>query len=213
MKANPHPVMIEGVQFGWACPDCKVIFQSLSFEELARDHCHHACEDCGVEKKRDGWVVCQECLAKREEKKERERFEKAEKVPWETYEGFVYDPNTEKFFDSVNSFLDEHEGLVPEYVWACTPEEFTIDAQNVVETALSNHYEEAGDVISSKEYDVLQALLDDWAKRQGIRSWDTNTKRAVVFVNKCEKCGQGLMPLEVVDGCTKCAECLDPKGT
>lgn len=202
--------MLDGEQVGWACPDCKMIFQGEQVEEIARDHCHHTCEDCGVEKKRDGWIICAACRVKRDKLKEQHRFEKAEKVAWEDYEGYVFDPRTDEFYDSPGAFLEACEDLAPSYVWACFPEELSFDAQNIIENALSDHYEDASSNIPDEEYEVLQSLLDEWAKRQGITSYHPDYSRAVTFMHACQGCGRALIPGEVLDGVLKCEDCTPP---
>jgi len=208
-QPNPHPVMMDGEQIGWACPECKAIVQGIENESFARTHCVRICEDCNKEMRNSGWLACASCRGKRESLEEQNRFEKATKVDWKDYDGYVYCPLNDTFSASVEEFLEDFDDLAPSYIWACTPEEFKIDASNVLEQALSNHYEDARDNISDKEYEILQNFLDEWAAKQRIESWHPDYTRAVVFKNTCEKCLCNLMTAEVIDGVTLCEDCTE----
>jgi hypothetical protein len=84
------------------------------------------CRECG--KQSGSWLVCDECRRKREDAKEVERFEKAEKLT--KWDGWVYLEGygcRNGYFESVDDFLDwcacEDDNL-PEYIWTCKPNHF-----------------------------------------------------------------------------------------
>lgn len=217
---NPQPVMVGTEQVGWACPVCKIIYNASTFGgspsileegsdiwQEAKEHCCRKCTDCGAEMKRQGWTICDKCRQAKDAKKEQELFDKAVKVDPATYEGFVCLPNGETFYDSYQTFLEEDDDLAPEFLWACLPTEFKLNSEAIVSSELEEHYEGAFDQIGDKELQVLQELLDEWAKRQHVVSWHIDHTRVLLVKNTCEKCECALMTREVAEGITLCEDC------
>lgn len=153
-----------------SCPDC--------LNGVVR-----RCKLCG-EIIRRGWLK-HDCEQQRaldraeEERKEAERLAKASVAPPEVEKGclaFFSDYYSGGFFEGWDVFFEEWWELEkdkeypvrPEYVWATTPEEFSIDARNICESATEDLYEDAYDDISDKDLERLQALLDDWCKSTGV---------------------------------------------
>lgn len=92
-------------------------------------------------------------------------------VPWP--DGMVFCPHCDEYFDDESYFVDQHEGQVELKffrVWACAPTPpLSIDADNVLETILDHHHEDAYD--SLIDVKALQAALDVWCARQKLVSY------------------------------------------
>lgn len=105
----------------WYCAKCRVVARS---REDAEQCCQPRKCECGSEVER-GWICCNECRRKKDVARERERFEKAEKLTewdgWVFCGGIGSDGFSESLEDFYDNWADEHDGggELPEYVWAC----------------------------------------------------------------------------------------------
>lgn len=181
---------------GYACSTCGVFFtirkmsviagRELTEEEAkqeATQHCVKFCI-CGQPLEKYYKLLCSACQGAREAEREKARFEKAEKISIEDYDGpIVWD---DEYYDSVDALLDhcESEGLdVPEYVWSTSPQVFSLSAENVIERELElqEMHEDAYDYVGTKAKDNLQAYLDVWCKELNLVSYFANTSRAVLL--------------------------------
>lgn len=181
--------MAEPIQcVAWECPTCHGQYVDRAF---AARCCDRHCEACGVSiHSRSCYVFCDPCRAKREAEREAERFAEATKVPEAEYaDEWVYSEThqgggREGYWPDVESLRDwcEGEGVAsPAYVWACTPLDLSMHADSAIESALDEHHDDAGSEISDAEVRRLQDFLDEWCDAQGIRSYHTDYKRAVVL--------------------------------
>jgi hypothetical protein len=219
-KVNPQPVMVGEEHVGFACPACKMMYTALNAKELAadessyvwsaaRDHCVHTCSICGADLGKSHWTKCQPCIDKEQKDQELAKFAGATYITADKYEGFVHVPDSESFYDSYDTFLQEWDDLPPDYLWACTPTPFKLDAESIVDNELQNHYEDAGESIGHDEYAVLQGLLDEWAKRQNIITYEPDFTRAILVPNRCagKGCTCVLTTDEIMDKITLCEDC------
>jgi hypothetical protein len=201
---EPLELVVKGREdsnIGYACPKCGAVFlvhkhadvrlyEAYKKEQQRRaaSHCVNACP-CGKPIEDSYRLRCRDCMAQMEVEKEKARFEKSAKLTIEQYDGPLYweDHSAsmgDGYFSGLDEVLDycENEGVdVPEYVWACTRDDFKIDAQQVVEHALSDMYEEAFDSISEKAMQSLQGYLDAWCKETCIVGWSSDHSRAVLL--------------------------------
>src|SRR5688572_13682432 len=100
------------------CSECRVVQRSKT---LAEGCCVNTCADCGKEHDLKYHTLCRACDDKRIAQRERERFEKAEKLKPENYSGPVY-VDDDQYHRSLDEYLDNQESSgeeVAEYVWAC----------------------------------------------------------------------------------------------
>jgi predicted RNA-binding Zn-ribbon protein involved in translation (DUF1610 family) len=190
---------IEDRLVAWACPKCGLLF-ILGARDTEKDrkrkmqdaaaHCVQNCV-CGKPLDYHYYLRCKECRAAVEIEKEKARYDKAVKLVMEDYEGPVYWEGHEGglgdgYFSGIDEVLDycEDEGVsVPEYVWACTPHPFTLDAENILEHELERQemYENAGEGITDDARKRLQAYLTVWAQEQHITGWQYDYTRAVLL--------------------------------
>lgn len=120
---------------------------------------------------------------------EQEAFAKATKIDAKDYTGWVswakHGDDGDGFFESINelrSYCVNNKLVVPEYVWACIPEPFKLNADWILNQALEEHHDGARGEISKVEEERLQAFLDEWAAAQEIVSWHEDRTRVVLFV-------------------------------
>jgi len=115
--------------------------------------------------------------------KEREAFEKAEKVQAKDWDGPVV-LNGDRFFSCVEDLLDDLDGEDdPKYVWACRKVGLGFDADDVINNALESqeHHEDARDSITHGDVEELQALLTTWATKQRVETWWEDRTKAVIL--------------------------------
>ena len=200
---EPLELVIKGREdeppVAYACPRCGVLFTArktiasddrAALKQEAALHCVKYCS-CGNVREYPVYIHCSACRAEQETEKEQARFEKATKLSVAAYDDPVFwDGHTgsmgEGYFSNVDEVIDYCESedvAAPEYVWTCTPHEFKMDAETILEHELSKQdmdYE-ALDRIPEKERGLLQAFLDTWSTRQGLVSWHYDCSRAVIL--------------------------------
>lgn len=114
-------------------------------------------------------------------------FDKATKINAKDYTGWVVwqgHGDNDGYFKSVDAVIEycaDNEINGPKCVWACAPEHLHINAEAILEDALEEHFEDAGDSITTTEVERLQTFLDEWTKAQGIVSWHEDRTRAVML--------------------------------
>lgn len=168
----------------WACGQCRIVCID---EGYARRHCQVQTCECGKSFSDQFNTTCRDCRWKAQDRrlaeKEREAFEKAEKIRWQDCTGsFLID---EHYLEGVDELCDHLNSLKPdarpEYVWAARPIKFEINAENIVQSVLENHHDAAGDQLDDGDYKELQALLDAWCVKTGIVSYEEDRTRAVLL--------------------------------
>jgi hypothetical protein len=200
---DPLELIVKGREdhvIGYACPACGCAMlvhkrsdpklyeaDRLHKQQEAAQHCQKLCP-CG-QVLAAYRLRCRACLDHLEQEKEQARFEKSEKLTIEQYDGPVYwDGHSgnigDGYFSDIDALLDhcEQEGLdVPEYVWSCEPKEMKLSAEDIIERAVEEMYEDAYDSISEKSKIHLQLFLDTWCKEQNIVSWHDDRSRSVLL--------------------------------
>lgn len=120
---------------------------------------------------------CDECA-------EKIRFDKAKKISWAEYiDGFIYDQNTEKYFEYIGDMEDYYgdEDLdMPSYIYACIKVPFAIDMEDVVENTCNyEHYEDAYQDID--KLDELKKFVDDWCKEQKVVTYYQDSSTVILL--------------------------------
>lgn len=162
-----------------ACPKCRMTAPS---EAVAEQCCEPYICKCGVTCPKP-YIICEACRNKKLNEKERMAFEKAEKVSWRDYDGPVcvngddYHRDVEEF---VERCLDDGESL-PLYVWSCTALRLSLNAEDIIDSALESgeHHEDAFEDIADLE--GLQKFLNEWCEKQTLESWGESHKVAVLL--------------------------------
>jgi hypothetical protein len=113
-------------------------------------------------------------------------FERATKVNAVDYSGWVSWPGhgNDGFFESVDAVRKhcaQHGLALPPFVWACTREPLSLNADWILDDALQEHHDGARGEVSSDEERRLQKFLDEWCAAQEIVSWNEDRTRAVML--------------------------------
>lgn len=183
----------------YACPKCGVVAGSVrthgdSARELAERHCGPwTCRVCGGEHDWSYQTICRDCWrasqAERSAACDTKRYEAAAKVPAASYDGWVSNGD-EGFWPSVGDAIDEYEdsgAVVPAWLWTCERVPLRMHADQIIESALEDHHEDAADNISGADEARLQATLDAWCESVGVESWQTDYSRVVVLRKEGER--------------------------
>ena len=96
------------------------------------------------------------------------------------------DMNGEGWFSSVRALVIAcaRAGIpLPPYAWAAVPRGLSINADDVVDLALNDHHEEAGDELEPGAKAALQGLLDTWIRAYGrkVKTWEEHTGHLVIL--------------------------------
>lgn len=163
----------------YACPRCRCVTGKTADSAMTHYGCFPRICECGAECTR-GWTACDPCRARKEESRERERYEKAEKIQVKNWRGPVYHEPTDTYHRDAHYVLDElSEGETPTGVWACDVLGFEmLDAYDLLESSLTESTEDAAEQL---DIDGLQKLLDTWRDEQVFVSWSPNYKKAIVY--------------------------------
>jgi hypothetical protein len=164
------------------CSECRAMFGSE--EQASGCHGERICE-CGKPIDRRYYAICSECsdtkFRTEQAEKERQRFEKAEKVPYADYEGgMLFDGD--KYHDDLESLEDDvFDGDMPEYVWACKDiGVIKATTENLYENMLENMWEDA-DVSDLCGVDELEAAVTAFNEANaGIHVWEPDYSTAIL---------------------------------
>jgi hypothetical protein len=171
------------------CSECRCVYPN----EAAADNCHgeHIC-DCGNRIDQRYYAKCSACQSKQwkeeQDAKERERFEKAEKVTYADYKGgMLFDGD--RYHDDLEA-LEDHlfDAPLPEYVWACkdvgVPK---ANSESIIENMLENMWEDAdhNDLNGLAE---LDAAIDAFnAANESINVWEPDYTTAILLLKEPDR--------------------------
>ena len=147
------------------CPNCKTPYETRYI---------HRCKN-------------PECIKKEEidrllkdSEKEKDRLAKANKIEadkdifnkyimlysdsYPYNEGYFAD--WDSFFDAWNNEEENKEENRPQYVWATTPIELSMDGSSIIENACEELWEGALDSISSKDIVEFENFIQNWCEKQ-----------------------------------------------
>jgi hypothetical protein len=166
----------------WACSKCRNIFAS---DPTTCPFCYRECAGCHIAMTKQGMHNrCGDCLKTFLSEQENKHFDAAKKVSSNDYNGYLFDDRREKYFETVDELLEYYhqDGQEPPpWVWATETVEFKLDASSILESALEEHHEDAGEVITTLDGNRLQKYLDIWAKKQGIVSYVQSYETVVMI--------------------------------
>lgn len=169
----------------WACGVCRIVAPNLCTAERCCGPRH--CPKCGkvVESTYD--KTCDGCFEDAEIAAEAARFEKAEKIPAENYDGWVYLDAQDKFYESVADFRDlywydgDDEEARPSYVWACLSERIVNCSIDDLRIGEDNAYEEFEVEDCSGIVELEEALAKFNKQNESLLVYRPDYKRAVVL--------------------------------
>ncbi len=200
-----------GVQvLGWSCGACDAIFTPGDdvAEEMALFHCAERICGCGQHLK-PPYVECVDCLMlARIEKEEAERevaFKTAKKITWQDYwrdnpDAQVYCQIDDAYYPNADTLLNDGDytffpdpdkpphpsgrsepDTAPTWAWACTSIKLRMCAQDFIDSALDEHFEDAGGALDTSDEVELQKLLDEWCAKQNVQTFFPDYTRIVTF--------------------------------
>lgn len=172
------------------CGQCRAVYALQGQAEMCC--APSVCSACGKETGRRYYTICSPCEAEKWAQKERERFERAEKVPawdgWIFSEGLGYQDGFFEDWDDFNEWLasefepEDFEDNTPDYFWTCDSSPCChLDYGSIIENATQDAYEdwEAGRLSGQEE---LKAAIDAFNEaNKGEIGWAPNYKRALVL--------------------------------
>jgi hypothetical protein len=169
------------------CGKCGKVHGSFAIAEQCCNQVLCRCGKAAV----GGYVVCPKCLVEAERRVEQARFDKAEKILIDAYDGdWIF---SDAFHDDGFSPTDQVEDALermdpkdrPKYAWACKPFGLKrIDATDIIEHLLEDHHEDAWEQV---DHDGLQAVLDEWIKKQSVISYEPDYSKAVLLDTALEE--------------------------
>jgi hypothetical protein len=165
------------------CGKCGIV-HPLIHPEWAEQCCKPAICECG-QPKRAGHTACDACWKASQAAKEQARFEKAEKIPFESYKiDFLYCEGLGNDGFVPESELGEILGEMapkdrPKWMWACKEIGLRkLDAVDLVASLTEDLYEDADEQVDTDE---LQRVLDEWHAKQHVISYEADETKAVLL--------------------------------
>jgi len=160
----------------YKCSSCKAVYWD---EDKAEKCCAPKfCEDCGVEVKKY-LIRCKACGLKR-------KFERAEKLTPEEYDGWVYseevDGYNEGYYADVDEFVEhceDNDVPVPDWVFCCYEHKHRLDIDSALERMTEDAYEGADEHLV--DVNELYEFVEKWNAKQNIVSYYPDYKRVVVL--------------------------------
>ena len=175
----------------WMCGKCRRLHGTNMDRDpqAAANHCcmPYICNGgCGKLLPHEKYRTrCDECCSKDRQEKEARAFEKAKKLTPQEWDGPVFDRH-DNFFMSLDDFFDrchddEDYRKYGTYVWCAREIKFSPNVEHMIESALDNHHEDAGDLISTEATKELEDFVEQWAAKQGVLSYEPDGKNVVVI--------------------------------
>ncbi len=169
----------------WSCADCGAVYGSSTAEKSATECCAEMLHDCGQPVKKH-YTSCDACMAKAQAAKEQKVFDKAEKIPWQDYDGdMVYSEMGDAYYPDVDTMVDSEDDPPedpPRWAWACTLLRLKFNASDLVNDQLEadDHHEDSAASIDDSDIAELQKLLDAWCEKQTVETWFPDYSRVVI---------------------------------
>jgi hypothetical protein len=164
----------------YQCGKCGTVHR----DKYLAEHCcfvYH-CDICGKELN-NYHTRCHECS-------EKVRFEKANKIKLDEYQGKGFYSESfgwnEGYFFDIDELLDYCDGeqiSVPKYVWGCTEVPVTIDADDILERATEEAFEDAIDNLEMVDELVEFCKKFNEANSDVITYWNDD-KTAILLEKK-----------------------------
>lgn len=139
---------------GWACKQCGRFWNQD--EHMARYCCctEGPCEECGARRDRHN-RLCEDCRKKKDAEVLRQRIADAEDITDTNYAEMVFveeldDGENGAFFASAqdaaeairDAYFDDDESPRPEWAFACDPQHYALDVDEMIENLCSDGYED-----------------------------------------------------------------------
>ena len=172
----------------WFCQTCR----SVACSQASAEQCckPYKCEVCGQEVATKYWTICKSCRDIADANAERVRFEKADKVHADWYDGWVYceGHGNNGFSESLEEMLKGcyDDGCDrPQYVWACKSKEFVkVRLSRVLEDICEEGYEDfETDDLNGLEELKAAVIAFELANKMHV-AYEPDYKRAILIPEK-----------------------------
>lgn len=166
----------------WYCDKCRLVKRT---EQEAAQCCLPNICVCGKEC-RNYYTVCDACLALKRERREQERFEKAEKVTqwdgWVFLDGYGYNNGYAETIEEMMDYFDD-EGLErPKYVWACHAIPFAKASYGDIEERICENAYEDFEPENLKGREELKAAIQNFNElNKNIVSYTPDYTKAILI--------------------------------
>jgi hypothetical protein len=147
---------------------------------------------CGRERKSGYYTVCETCLNKSDTedkiKREKESFDKAQKIKFEDYDGMFIDGeraiDKDDFADNLYYKIKDGEDYL-NYIYGTVKQPvMSIDIRDVIYNACDDGYEDMLDQLDYNGVEKIQELIDKWIEDQGESNYVYNeTSKIVVLLD------------------------------
>lgn len=171
-----------GLCCGLCCPKCGQLTNigaALDDIYIATNCCDPRCKGCGVPVK-SSVVNCQKCYQARFNERLQERYRKARKVHLTEYAltgNMIYFDQSDRYINADD--LPDDSG----HWWGFGTIKYSLvlDADDIVEDALSGHHDDASSEIPTTEIKRLQEQLDEWVAVNPVSSYAPDYDVVVIF--------------------------------
>lgn len=168
----------------WVCSECRLIHAT---EDLATKCCRvRTCDSCGTVLQSRYKVKCDGCFRVELSRKDRELFEKAEKIREADGTGMLYSEYPiEGYYESSDDLMvacDESGEERPRYAWVCNKRHFVkVDWDRILEDIFENGFEDVDEDDLAGVEDFRKAIDAFEAANRETYVWEPDYKRAVDF--------------------------------
>ena len=165
----------------WYCDTCRHVHKT---QEAAEKCCrNYKCSVCGCDTGARHYTACQPCMRKDGERRERERFDKAEKLT--TWAGAVYEHG--EYYPDLDTFLscvDER----PDYVWACIERPLVHADEDDITSRIFDEAYEGFEPDDLKGLDELRAAIKVFNEANaGLKLYHVDYTKAVLIPKLVEE--------------------------
>lgn len=170
----------------WYCEKCRIVAKEKAIAEAC---CVPLICSCGSPAE-PHWTTCVQCRNRKSEEAERKRFEAAEKLTPDQWDGpILIDSDGDDYRDNVQDYIsDSEDGFdtdgnpIPEYVWTCDEIPFvTVDIEDVDRTYDGKSPSEfCYDDLKGREELKISLEAYNNANKNAV-CWEPNFKRCVVL--------------------------------
>lgn len=164
----------------WYCEKCKQVHEH---RVLAEECCKPQICGCGAECA-DGWTMCNKCRSADKAAKERERFDRSEKVT--EWEGPVYHPTLDIYARDISELLEtlrEIHRPTLEYVWTCKSVPiYALDTDRIVDEAVTDFVPESMWEIDPNGLAELRQAIEHFNNaNKDLVYWEVDYNKAMVL--------------------------------
>lgn len=180
----------------WCCPKCGGLANVDVDHWVVTSCCDPHCGDCYRQIPKGNGTVCRTCAKKRQDAHHARQYQEGFKVTVSEYDETLMmcweREDAEHFYfftvEELERFCTQHKLELPAWVFGTSKVTLELDANAMLEDALSEHHGDAHSEIPSSEIRDLQNCVDRWLERPGNRvvSYACDTSTIVILPETLE---------------------------